>query len=228
MRQIRPFADSRLDPGCVHCGAQPNTRDHVPPRALLDPPYPDNLAIVPSCHDCNTVASADEQYLACVLEVAACGSIDPAELERESIARTLVARPALRAMIGADFTSEGTLQINVDRVHRVIEKTARGLWTYETSVPWVDETASVGFLPLGSLDEPRRRAFLTVAGGDLLPEVGSRLMFRIIEDWHLANRWQVVQADRFAYAIETGRGGDRVKMLLRGYLAAEVVFIPTS
>lgn len=224
MRQIRPFADTRLDPGCVHCGGEPDTKDHVPPRALLDPPYPDGLSTVPSCHKCNSEASADEQYLACVLEVAACGTVDPEGLERQTIARTLAARPALLARIRADFNPDGTLTADVDRVRRVIEKTARGLWTYETSVPWLDGTASVAFLPCASLDEADRDAFLTVAGRDLVPEVGSRLMLRIIEDWQFTNRWQMIQAGRFAYAIETGTGGDRVKLLLRDYLAAEVEF----
>lgn len=32
--------DSRLVGGCVFCGGEPGTRDHVPSKVLLDDPLP--------------------------------------------------------------------------------------------------------------------------------------------------------------------------------------------
>jgi len=223
MKFIRAFSDLRLGDRCVHCGAAPTTRDHVPPRALLDPPYPENLAVVPSCQPCNSRASADEQYLACALEAAVCGSAEPDRLERAKIARALERRPKLRTMI-ADAFVPNALAVDSERVGSVLGKTARGLRAYETSEHWPAGQLSVWFGAISTLDEDQRRAFLDIGGSDLCPEIGSRLMQRSLVDWGGANVWQVVQADRFEYSIETRRAGDRVKMLVRGYLAVEVTF----
>ena len=57
-------ADSAM---CIYCGAPAATRDHVPPRCLLEKPLPPDLMTVPSCPDCNTAFSHDEQYLQIVL-----------------------------------------------------------------------------------------------------------------------------------------------------------------
>lgn len=52
---------------CVYCAAPAITRDHVPPKALLEEPWPPNLRTVPACEACNGSWSLDEQYLALVL-----------------------------------------------------------------------------------------------------------------------------------------------------------------
>ena len=52
---------------CVYCGAAAATRDHVPPRCLLEKPLPPVLATIPSCRNCNAAFSRDEQYLQIVL-----------------------------------------------------------------------------------------------------------------------------------------------------------------
>lgn len=225
MRQIVPFSDQRLGGRCVHCGDLPGTRDHVPPRAFLDPPYPEALAVVPACAPCNQQASADEQYITCALEVAVCGSSDPSDLERDSVARALQHSPGLRARLVAHY--DGTaLAVEPDRVTRVLTKAARGLWAYETSAADVDADIKVDWWPMVEDFVDRTDAFVRLAPLDLLPEVGSRLMFRMFEDWQMGNEWQVVQPDRFQYAVETGSGGERVKMILRNYLAVETTIQP--
>src|SRR3977135_329746 len=37
---------------CAYCGGIANTRDHVPPKAILRKPFPE-LITVPACRDCN-------------------------------------------------------------------------------------------------------------------------------------------------------------------------------
>jgi hypothetical protein len=43
------------------------TNDHVPPRLLLERPFPPNLLTVPACKDCNTGFQADDEYTRTVL-----------------------------------------------------------------------------------------------------------------------------------------------------------------
>lgn len=60
MRAYSDFADNRLKGLCYSCGdSDAETKDHVPPKALLDKPFP-FLATVPSCKACNNDFSLDE------------------------------------------------------------------------------------------------------------------------------------------------------------------------
>ena len=63
----RGLVASRKQRTCVYCGATAGTRDHVPPRCLLEEPLPQNLVTVPSCRECNDAFSLDEQYLQVVI-----------------------------------------------------------------------------------------------------------------------------------------------------------------
>src|SRR4051812_23589154 len=105
MRQIRTFSDDRLSAFCYSCGCAPDTRDHVPPRVFLDPPFPENVPVVGSCQRCNHGPSKDEVYLACLLEVAACGGTD-GKVERPKIKRILESHPALAARLAAATVAE--------------------------------------------------------------------------------------------------------------------------
>jgi hypothetical protein len=53
---------------CGYCGQHLElTRDHVPPKLLLEKPYPINLLTVPSCYPCNQSFKADDEYTRTVL-----------------------------------------------------------------------------------------------------------------------------------------------------------------
>lgn len=112
MQQIRPFVDDRLAGFCVFCYGRPDTRDHVPPRIFLDEPYLENLPVVPSCRACNEGASLDEEYVACLLEVAACGSANPTDVRRRKIARTLETKPALAAQLRTSLQVTGDFVVS--------------------------------------------------------------------------------------------------------------------
>ena len=57
------FVDERMTGMCVYCGGQPDTRDHVPSRVLLDDPLPDNLPVVDACRACNESFSRTKSTL---------------------------------------------------------------------------------------------------------------------------------------------------------------------
>src|SRR5580700_2734927 len=86
MQQLANFGDDGNKGWCIFCGGPEETRDHVPSRVFLDQPYPDNLPVVPACHRCNTSFSADEEYLACLIECAKAGSVEEACSARPRIA----------------------------------------------------------------------------------------------------------------------------------------------
>lgn len=220
-----PFADKRLA-FCAQCGGPPTTCDHVPAKTFLDKPFPPDLPVVGMCHPCNSGASLDEEYVACAIEVVYCGSVDPDQLERPSVRRTLAHHPALAARIGAQLNnSAGGLLVEAHRVRRVIEKTARGVWAFETAEPVPNSAASVWFAPLQALTEPEHAAFEFLLPPGVFAEVGSRMMIRqalgLSADPGCA--WECIQGGRFRYAVDVSDAG-AVRIVLREYLVAEVVF----
>ena len=52
---------------CIYCGRRANSRDHVPPKCLLERPFPENLSTVPACQECNRGFALDEEYFRVVL-----------------------------------------------------------------------------------------------------------------------------------------------------------------
>jgi len=48
---------------CAYCGEERElTDDHVPPKLLLEEPFPDNLITVPACAPCNHGFQRDDEY----------------------------------------------------------------------------------------------------------------------------------------------------------------------
>ena len=95
MQNFKCYADSRNKGFCVHCGGSHETDDHVPSKVLLDEPYPDNLIVCPSCLKCNNDLSADETYVACLLECVIAGEATPTKMRRAKIGKVLVHNEAL-------------------------------------------------------------------------------------------------------------------------------------
>src|SRR5260221_10101484 len=49
---------------CAYCGGEERklTDDHVPPKLVLEEPFPDNLITVPACAACNRGFQRDDEY----------------------------------------------------------------------------------------------------------------------------------------------------------------------
>lgn len=224
--QIQPFTDQRLAAFCAFCGGPPDSRDHVPPRIFLDLPHPENFPVIGACIGCNRGASLDEEYVACLLEVAACGSVNPSDLRRQKIARTLEERPAIAAKLTDSLKSSGEFLVSQEdraRLSTVLEKIARGLWAYEVGETAQSSSATVRYAQIAGLQADQLEAFMALEQPDLLPEVGSRMMIRVLTAADKAKgSWIELQAGRFSYSVEVFSDGGRVKMILGNYMAVEV------
>lgn len=227
MKQIEDFGDERNKGWCVFCGGPDETRDHVPSRVLLDEPYPENLPVVPACGACNRAFSPDEAYTACLVECALTGSVELAR-SRKKIGRLLSEAPALAARFSnARYERDGEIGFSAetDRVRAVLVKLARGHVAYEQNEPQLEEPIRVSIAPFTAMSDDQWKSFETGSGGGgTWPEVGSRAMHRAILGHDLeAGGWITVQPERYRYRVEYG-GGFRVQMVIREYLAAEVVW----
>jgi len=226
------FMDERLTGMCVYCGAQPETRDHVPLKVLLDEPYPPELPVVGACEKCNSSFSLDEQYMACFLDCVICGGSVASDLHRSNIERILKDNPALKGKIEKarkrDDADNLLWEPEADRVRNIVLKLARGHVAYEL-YPKLEEPTKVIFAPLQLLSDEERWSFeqLTAGKVDLWPEIGSRAFLRACgkspDRLPVSDGWVVVQPARYRYAVaETG--GVLVQMVLSEYLACEVVW----
>lgn len=226
MRQIRNFGDVRQTAACAHCGGVTETRDHVPARVLLDTPFPQNLPVVFACTECNNAASADEEYLACLVECVICGTTTPASLRREKVRRILTQRPALQAKLAKDRQQDGeqsVFSVELDRIKRIVVKLARGHCLYELNEAQLAASENVGIAALHLLGNAEREAFERTTAGKglaLWPEVGSRAMQRLVED---GSEWIIVQPGRYRY-LATADATVRVRLVLSEYLACEVIW----
>lgn len=239
MDQVRPFADDRLLVGCLYCGGRADTRDHVPSKVFLDAPFPEQLPVVHACATCNNGFSADEQYLACLVEAAIAGTTEPDRVERAVVAKMFQRSPKLRARIeAARSESEGLVSYapEASRVLNVILKLARGHAAFELSLPCREEPSRVSIRPLHVMSKEEREEFQDVHVPEIWPEVGSRAMQRTIVfqprislpggevrlEPLLIQDWIEVQEDRYSYLATTDGAEVRVRILIRGYLACDV------
>ena len=234
MEQLRDFADSRLIDGCIYCGGLPETRDHVPSRALLDVPLPENLPVVGACRQCNNAFSSDEEYFVCLLETVLRGSTEA--VQRPLVADIFRRSPALRARIDAarqERDGQVIFSIEVDRVKAVLLKLARGHAAFELSAVRRREPSVFAWGPLALLSDEERDFIEDVHLPDFYPEIGSRAMQRMVvaqftfavpdgsEQQHdalLVHDWLEAQEGRYRYLTYEDQSGIHVKIVMDEYL----------
>lgn len=226
MENVRNYGDRGQTFTCVYCAGADETRDHVPSKVFLDEPYPDDLPVVPACQSCNEGFALDEEYVACLVECALAGSVNPAKIHRDKIREILSKRPALASRLEQarhqTLFNEISFAIEPERVRNVALKLARGHAAFELNEPQFDEPLSVAVLPLRVMAEEQRDQFESPPASATWPfagwpEVGSRAMQRIVA----GETWVVVQPNRYRY-LASADDGVVIWMVLSEYLACEV------
>ena len=236
MDRIDEFVDERQKSWCIQCGASvadvDTNRDHVPSKALLRQPYPESLPFVETCIACNSGFSADEEYLSLFLHCVLAGSTDPEQHADEKIARALKRHKKLRARIDRSKTEYTTIggethcvwNPEAERVERVVMKNARGHALYECGEPMLTQPERVWILPLESMTAEDHEEFENggTAGEQApWPEVGSRMMTRVLTGQDMRDGWVIVQDGVYRFRVEQC-GVMLVSTVLFEYLATEV------
>ncbi len=86
------------------------------------------------------------------------------------------------------------------------------------------EPSSVGMSPMSRLPPNQREEFENGVDSSLWPEVGSRLMQHMAIGGLQPGGWIEVQPRVYRYAVSQESGGVLVRMVLREYLAAEILW----
>lgn len=220
----------------MHCGqaiaSAKCSREHVPTKALLDQPFPGELATVTACEPCNNSYSKDEDYFVAFLSCVLSGSTQPDHQVIKSASGILSHSSALRESIKREKKEYETLggdqktiwQPSLDRIRSFLVKNARAHLFYENGEPIFDEPRYVWFSPVQTMSEDDWRNFLGPVGGiGLWCEVGSRWNTRLIEgDTFDDAGFLVVQNGIYRFRIEGGGCG--VRSIIREYLATSVIW----
>ncbi len=223
------FVDERQSGYCVFCGGAPESQDHCPSKVLLDEPLPPDLPVVDACAECNNSFSLDEQYLACLIECALCGSATPDGVSRPKVRRILTECPALVVQLNEskrmDNSGNVVWQPDIGRVQNILLKLARGHIAHELSLPKLERPDKPAILPLIAMSDQQRSEFESPNGGDtaLWPEIGSRAFIRAAKQWSKSpsSAWTVIQPGRYRYMVSQS-DGDFVQIVLSEYLACRV------
>jgi hypothetical protein len=233
MHEIEESVDARQKSWCIHCGGWiaglETNRDHVPSKSLLQEPYPANLPVVEICTGCNAGFSLDEEYLIAFLGSVLAGSTDPERQSNPKAERILRRNAKLRARIERAKTEHQTLGgvtrlfwiPETERMNRVILKNARGHAYFEYGEPMLDPPAHISAVPLEALTADQLADFEIIDSGRLLPEVGSRMLWRVFGGQDLSDGWVLVQDGIYRYAVAQV-GVMLVRTVLFEYLATEV------
>jgi hypothetical protein len=107
------------------------------------------------------------------------------------------------------------------RIKRVIVKNARGHAFYELGRPMFGEPVEVFVDVLEYVEENRLATFLQVDPGHGWPEVGSRMLQRVIAGADIIHGWVIVQPEVYVFAV-IDNGLVTVRSIIREYLLTEV------
>ena len=127
-----------------------------------------------------------------------------------------------RLLSGGDPEVQWTPEI--DRIARVIVKNARGHALFELGLPLLSDPAYVGFSPILVMSDEQKAHSQSEPESMLWPEVGSRMMQRMVIGDLQPGGWVEVQPGTYRYAVYQLRNQTLIRMLLRDYLACEVAW----
>jgi len=117
---------------CSFCNKEADSKDHIPSKSLLEKPYPNNLLTIPACKKCNKSFSLDEEYFLNVLtEISNNPNLVVRKNEGGNVFKSRKRSPKLKARIEESYIqTNGKIffKIELDRINRVIEKIALGLY----------------------------------------------------------------------------------------------------
>lgn len=125
---------------CVYCGKSSSTKDHVPPKLLLEKPYTeiDNWLTIPSCLTCNRNYSNDEEYFLNVLvEISSNPTLRSKKEGGGTVERARNRSIGLKKRIENSLLEmdDQRVYLNPDyhRIKNVVEKIALGLFFHRYS-----------------------------------------------------------------------------------------------
>lgn len=228
--------DKSATNGCIYCGKAATTREHIPSKVFLLEPYPENLATLPACFECNNGFSEDEKYIACFLDVLKEAVYEGYKRQASTVHR-LENDDALRSLIESEIqTVDGKVLYRIDenRLCRILIKLAKGHAAFEWDGLHLDgQDIHVSYEFAFNMSKEALDQFEKIPEIHKISEVGSRsttvpfLIFQSCESGAISvfALWNDVQEGRYRYQMSYNEnGGVRIKIVIYEMLYCQIDF----
>lgn len=215
---------------CIYCFEKADSREHIPSKIFLDEPYPETLAVLPACKKCNNSFSANEQYLACLIDYIQYKLCNKDDIKREKIRKTFQKRPKIKELFERNtvYKEGGELEyIEYDnkQIEEVLIKLAKGHAIYSLSHIGLEIPSAINFMFLTELSEEQYINFNSCVKLEVIPELGSRECFICVtEDGTPIADWKVVQENQYRYLAFEHKAGVCVRIVIGEFFYAEIVW----
>lgn len=208
---------------------------HVPSKAFLQEPYPDNLPTIPACFACNNGYSEDENYVSCFLDILK-SRIYSDYSEQEQTNARIANDKKLENILQEQIKTEDEkvfYQLDKQRFDRILLKLARGHAGFEYDYVDFDNTRTkIWYEFLFNINQDTLISFETIPETDIAPEVGSRGITTPFIIQNIAtgdaigfSAWNEVQENRYRYQVSHNENGDIiVKIVIFEFLYCVVEF----
>ena len=221
--------------GCIYCGNTATTREHIPSKAFLLEPYPDNLPTIPACFDCNNGYSEDEKYVSCFvdllkrqvyLDYSRREKIDIRLEKDERLRRTL--QEQIKEINGKIY-----FQPDEQRILRILLKLAKCHAGFEFDyINFDNAQVNIWYDFLFNISEDILQDFEVIPEMDTAPEIGSRVAITsfiiqniITQEVAGIASWIEVQENQYRYQVSLNEGrGITVKIVIFEFLFCKVNF----
>ena len=221
--------------GCIYCGKPATTREHVPSKAFLIEPYPESLATIPACFECNNGFSSDEEYISCFLDVLKEAAYEY-YTQRQNTFKRLAKNSKLKALIEQQIriaNQKVYYSYDKNRLCRILVKLAKGHAGYEFDhISFDDGNIEVTYDFIFNMAEETLNKFNEIPEMSIFPEVGSRscTMPYVVQNSITGKSsvfmfWNEAQENQYRYQVSYNEsGGICVKIIIYEMLYARIDF----
>lgn len=225
--RIRPYVSYKKEKSyCVYCYNIADSREHLPPRILIDKPNQNEWCIVPACSKCNNGYSTDEQFVACTIEYILAEIYYEGNIQRNKIKETFEKRPHILEKIKTlCIFQNGSLKIDnsvIEKIKTVVLKIARGHFMYDCNEFLNDEDVQVLIAFKPQLEQKKLEEFNMPIVCNCLPEIGSRMSNQLCmkNNNEIEIPWRIIDYDNYRYLISPD---GILRMVIREFLYIEII-----
>lgn len=227
--------DKSRERGCIYCGKPAATREHIPSKAFLVEPYPEDLVTLPACFECNNGFSKDEEYVSCFLDTLK-AAVYQDYTQRADIVRRLEKNAKLKELLDGQIKvgdSQVHYHFDENRLRRILIKLAKGHAGFEFDhISFGDSDITVNYNFIFNMSEHALSKFEEIPEMKLFPEVGSRscAVPFIVQNADTGEAsafmfWNDVQEGQYRYQVSYNEfGGICVKIVIYEMLYCRVDF----
>jgi len=218
--------------GCIYCGKPATTREHVPSKAFLLKPFPENLPVIPACFECNNNFSEDENYVSCFLDILKKNIYSDNSRQNQTQCRLEADEKLLNILEKQVRVENGKVyyQLDEQKIFRILLKLARGHAGFEVDYVSFDNSEVMVYYDfIFNMSNDVIEDFESIMLSDIASEIGTRSMTILQNvdtgDATACSCWNYVQDNQYRYQVfQNELGVVTVILIIFEFLYCKIVF----